>query len=66
LNTQLAITVAEKDALFSHLVDVKNSLIFVMANIDKKFESTLKLSSQKILTLEDKVMRVQDAIKDTV
>lgn len=57
---------AEKDTLFSHLVDVKNSLIFVMANIDKRYESTSKAVNQKMLALEDKILRVQDVIKDTV
>lgn len=58
LNTQLAISAAEKDSLFSHLVSVKNSIIFVMANIDKRFEVTHKMMNQKMQTLEDKVVRV--------
>ncbi len=37
LKTQLAITVAEKDSLFSNLLDIKNSLVFVMAIVDKKY-----------------------------
>ncbi len=66
LNTQLAITMASKDTLYSHLVDVKNSLIFVLAHIDKKFDQTVGLMNKKILVLEDKVLRVQDVIKETV
>jgi hypothetical protein len=38
LKTQLAIAVAEKDSLMSSLIDIKNSLVFVMANVDKKYE----------------------------
>ena len=48
LNTQLAISVAEKDSLFSHLMSVKNSIIFVMANIDKRSEVTQKAMNQKM------------------
>lgn len=66
LNTQLAISVAEKDTLFSHLADIKNSLIFVMANVDKRYEFTNNMINGKMLALEDKVVRVQDVIKDTV
>ncbi len=40
LKTQLAITVAEKDSLFSNLLDIKNSLIFVLAHVDKKYQQT--------------------------
>ena len=40
LKTQLAITVAEKDSLFSNLLDIKNSLVFVMAIVDKKYQNT--------------------------
>ena len=57
---------AEKDTLFSHLVDIKNSLIFVMANVDKRHEATTNMMNEKMLALEDKVVRVQDVIKDTV
>ena len=66
LETSLAISGADKDALYSHLVDVKNSLIFVMANVDKKYEHTIKTMNEKMLKLEDKVVRVQDVIKETV
>jgi len=40
LKTQLAITVAEKDSLFSNFLDIKNSLIFVLAAVDKKYQQT--------------------------
>ena len=40
LKTQLAITVAEKDSLFSNFLDIKNSLIFVLAHVDKKYQQT--------------------------
>jgi len=62
----LAICVAEKDSLFSNLVDIKNSLIFVLSNIDKKTESTDYLMNEKLKKLEDKVLRVQDVVKETV
>jgi hypothetical protein len=32
--------VAEKDSLFSNLLDIKNSLVFVMAIVDKKYQNT--------------------------
>lgn len=57
---------AEKDSLFSNLVDIKNSLIFVLSNIDKKTESTDYLMNEKLKKLEDKVLRVQDVVKETV
>lgn len=66
LKTQLAITVAEKDSLFSNLLDIKNSLVFVMAIVDKKYQNTEYVVNQKMSALEDKVMRVQDVIKETV
>ena len=66
LKTQLAITVAEKDSLLSNLFDIKNSLVFVMANIDKKYQSTEYVVNQKMSALEDKVSRVQDVIRETV
>ena len=62
----MAICVAEKDSLFSNLVDIKNSLIFVLSNIDKKTESTDYLMNEKLKKLEDKVLRVQDVVKETV
>ena len=58
LKTQLAITVAEKDSLFSNLLDIKNSLVFVMAILDKKYQNTEYVVNQKMSALEDKVMRV--------
>jgi hypothetical protein len=58
--------VAEKDSLFSNLVDIKNSLIFVLSNIDKKTESTDYLMNEKLKKLEDKILRVQDVVKETV
>ena len=66
LKTQLAITVAEKDSMFSNLLDIKNSLVFVMAIVDKKYQNTEYVVNQKMSALEDKVMRVQDVIKETV
>ena len=58
LKTQLAIAVAEKDSLFSNLVDIKNSLIFVLAAVDKKYENTEYVVNQRMSALEDKVIRV--------
>lgn len=37
-----------------------------MANVDKRYESTTNMMNEKMLSLEDKVVRVQDVIKDTV
>ena len=66
LKTQMSITIADKDSLFSNLMDVKNSLIFVMANIDKLYDKTSTAVNMKMRVLEDKVIRVQDVIKETV
>ena len=66
LKTHLSLTVADKDSLFSNLVDVKNSLVFVMANIDKLYDKTNTAVTTKMSVLEDKVIRVQDVIKETV
>ena len=66
LKTHLALTVADKDALFSNLADVKNSLVFVMAHIDKLYEKTNTAVTVRMSVLEDKVIRVQDVIKETV
>lgn len=66
LKTQLSITLADKDQLFSNLVDLKNSLVFVMANIDKLYDKTATAVAMKMTVLEDKVVRVQDVIKETV
>jgi len=41
-STQLAIAIAQKDALFSHLVDLKNSMAFVLSQVDKSAEKTEK------------------------
>ena len=57
-NTQLAITVADKDALHSHLVELKNSLIFVLANIDNKYEQTIKSMNSTMQVLDEKMVRV--------
>jgi hypothetical protein len=62
----MSITIADKDSLFSNLVDVKNSLVFVMANIDKLYDKTNTAVNMKMSVLEDKVIRVQDVIKETV
>ena len=37
-----------------------------MANIDKKYQSTEYVVNQKMSSLEDKVSRVQDVIRETV
>jgi exo-beta-1,3-glucanase (GH17 family) len=66
LKTQMSITIADKDSLFSNLMDVKNSLVFVMANIDKLYDKTSTAVNMKMSVLEDKVIRVQDVIKETV
>jgi exo-beta-1,3-glucanase (GH17 family) len=66
LKTQMSITIADKDSLFSNLMDVKNSLVFVMANIDKLYDKTSLAVNTKMSVLEDKVIRVQDVIKETV
>lgn len=66
LKTQMSITIADKDSLFSNLMDVKNSLVFVMANIDKLYDKTSTAVNMKMRVLEDKVIRVQDVIKETV
>ena len=66
MKTQLSITIADKDQLYSNLVDVKNSLVFVMANIDKLYDKTSTAVTMKMSVLEDKVIRVQDVIKETV
>jgi exo-beta-1,3-glucanase (GH17 family) len=66
LKTQMSITIADKDSLFSNLMDVKNSLVFVMANIDKLYDKTSTAVNMKMNVLEDKVIRVQDVIKETV
>jgi exo-beta-1,3-glucanase (GH17 family) len=66
LKTQMSITIADKDSLFSNLMDVKNSLVFVMANIDKLYDKTSVAVNTKMSVLEDKVIRVQDVIKETV
>jgi exo-beta-1,3-glucanase (GH17 family) len=66
LKTQMSITIADKDSLFSNLIDVKNSLVFVMANIDKLYDKTSTAVNMKMSVLEDKVIRVQDVIKETV
>ena len=47
-------------------MDVKNSLVFVMANIDKLYDKTSVAVNTKMSVLEDKVIRVQDVIKETV
>ena len=65
-STQLAIAIAQKDALFSHLVDLKNSMAFVLSQVDKFAEKTEKEMNSKMQTLEDKVNRVQEVIKDTL
>jgi hypothetical protein len=49
---------AEKDSLHSNLVDLKNSLVFVMANIDKLYDKTTTAVTMKMTVLEDKVVRV--------
>jgi chromosome segregation ATPase len=66
LKTQLSITLADKDQLHSNLIDVKNSLAFVMANIEKLYDKTNSAVNLKMSVLEDKVVRVQDVIKETV
>ena len=62
----MSITIADKDSLYSNLMDVKNSLVFVMANIDKLYDKTNTAVNMKMSVLEDKVIRVQDVIKETV
>jgi hypothetical protein len=52
--------------LHSNLVDVKNSLSFVLANIEKLYDKTKLAVEAKMSVIEDKVMRIQDVIRETV
>ncbi len=52
--------------MLSNIVDMKNSLVFVLSNVDKLYEKTLGAVQQRMKALEEKVVRVQDVIKETV
>lgn len=62
----MSISEADKAALYSNMMDIRHSLAFVQSNVDKCYDKTMASVTEKVKVLEDKVVRVQDVIKETV